>query len=80
MSVTRRTRLALGLFLVASGLLVVFDAAVTRAVGVAGLVASLILGASALLTHEALSDDDGDASEAESAPPSASGSPGSPLP
>ena len=80
MSVRRRARLALGLFLAAAGLLVVFDLAVLRAVGVVGLVASLVLGASALLTHEALSDRPGDASEAESAAPDASGSPGSPLP
>ena len=79
MSVTRRARLALGLFVVGAGLLVVFDLAVLRAVGVAGLVAALVLGASALLTHEALSDGEGNASEAESTPPSASGSPGSPL-
>ena len=79
MSVRGRARLALGLFVVGAGLLVVFDLAVLRAVGVAGLVAALVLGASALLTHEALSDSEGNASE-ESTPPSASGSPGSPLP
>ena len=78
MSVQRRGRLALGLFLMAAGLLVVFDLAAVRAIGVVGLVASLVLGASALLTHEALSDGDRDSDLADSGPASASESPGSP--
>lgn len=80
MSAAGRARLALGLFAVASGLLVVFDRAALRAIGVVGLVASIVLGASALLTHEALSDRDGGASATESALPGASGSAGPPLP
>lgn len=80
MSVARRARLALGLFAISAGLMIVFAAAAARAVGVVGLVASLVVGGSAIITHEALSDHDPDPDPAPAEPPPAFESPEPPLP
>lgn len=76
MSVRRRAGLALGLFAISAGVMIVFDAIATRAVGVVGLIASLVVGASAIITHDALSDP----APAPADAPRASESPEPPLP
>lgn len=60
MSPRRRAISAAALFVVGSGLLTVFDGAAPRAIGVLVVIASLVVGAWAILTPQRLGDQSDD--------------------
>jgi hypothetical protein len=77
-TIARRAWLALGLFVVGSGAIVAFDTPRPRAIGVAMLVAAIVIGATALLTPATLGAEAG--GPPDPPPPVGTQSPGSPLP